>query len=64
MGHLGAQEDTTGEMYLPPYHWKSLGKESEARYYEQVKGVSESGQKVRTMLDQFIEVVKKEGFII
>ncbi|HCE3689864.1 hypothetical protein HJ205_23350 [Vibrio parahaemolyticus] len=64
MGHLGAQEDTTGEMYLPPYHWKSQGKESEARYYEQVKGVSESGQKVRTMLDQFIEVVKKEGFII
>lgn len=64
MNHLGAQEDKTGKMYLPPYHWKSQGKDSEARYYEQVKSVSESGQKVRFMLDQFIEVVKKEGFII
>ncbi|WP_081869847.1 hypothetical protein [Endozoicomonas numazuensis] len=39
LGHLGAQEDKSGQMYLPPYHWKSQGKKSEARYYEQVEAM-------------------------
>ncbi|MDO6613333.1 hypothetical protein Q4601_17885 [Shewanella sp. 1_MG-2023] len=64
MGHLGAQENPKGNMYLPPYHWKNQGKESEARYYEQVKAVGNAGQATKECLDVFISVIKEESFIV
>mgnify|MGYP005990740211 CR=1 FL=1 len=64
LGHLGAQEDKSGQMYLPPYHWKSQGKDSQARYYEQVETVGNSAQKLKDQYDSFINTVKQQGFII
>jgi len=64
MGHLGAQENPRGEMYLPPFHWKNQGAKSEAKYYEQVEAVGRAGEDVRLKLDNFIALVKKEGFIV
>ncbi|MBU0912942.1 MAG: hypothetical protein KKF22_10425 [Gammaproteobacteria bacterium] len=64
MGHLGAQENPKGEMYLPPFHWKSQGAKSEAKYYEQVEIVGKAGNVVRSELDNFIKEIKKEGFIV
>ncbi|ADV86477.1 hypothetical protein [Vibrio vulnificus] len=64
MGHLGAQENPKGDMYLPPYHWKSQGAKSEAKYYEQVESVGKAGEAVKLQLDNFISIVKKEGFIV
>jgi hypothetical protein len=64
MGHLAAQEDKTGKMYLPPYHWKSQGEKSEERYYTQEEAVSKSAQKLKDQYDSFISIVKHQGFII
>ena len=64
MGHLGAQENSNGNMYLPPFHWKSQSKESEKKYYEQVESVGNQGQAVKVQLDEFIKVVKSENFIV
>lgn len=64
LGHLGAQEDKTGKMYLPPYHWKSKGKKSEERYYAQVEAMGKSAQKLKEQYDLFISTVKQQGFII
>lgn len=64
LGHLGAQEDKSGQMYLPPYHWKSQGPKSEARYYAQVEAMGKSAQKLKDQYDSFIQTVKQQGFII
>ena len=63
-GYLGAQEDKTGKMYLPPYHWKIPGSESEERYYEYLHNLSDTGQELLREYDNFIVCVKEEGFII
>lgn len=64
MGHLGAQENPNGNMYLPPFHWKNQSKESEKKYYEQVESVGNQGQTVKIQLDEFIKIVKSENFIV
>ena len=64
LDYLGAQEDKTGKMYLPPYHWKSYGGESAARYYELSHKVAEAGQAFLDKYDEFITGVKSEGFIL
>ena len=64
LGYLGGQEDTSGKMYLPPYHWKGMGVESEKKYYEMLHEVAESGQALLKKYDEFIECVKSEGFIL
>lgn len=63
-GYLGAQEDITGEMYLPPYHWKSHGSDSADRYYELLNKLADAGQELLQVYDDFITCVKAEGFII
>jgi len=63
-GYLGAQEDTAGEMYNPPYHWKSLTLESTEKYYELLRNVADSGVELRRQYDEFISVIKAQGFII
>ena len=63
-GYLGAQEDRTGEMYLPPYHWKGHGGESEERYYELLRRLADAGQELLKEYDDFITCIKSEGFII
>ncbi|WP_100186067.1 hypothetical protein [Marinomonas sp. BSi20584] len=63
-GYLGAQEDTTGEMYLPPYHWKGHGGKSEERYYKLQDNLSDAGQDLLKEYDEFITLIKSEGFVI
>lgn len=63
-GYLGAQEDKTGKMYLPPYHWKVPGSESEVRYYDLLDKLADAGQELLKEYDEFILCVKSEGFII
>jgi hypothetical protein len=63
-GYLGAQEDTTGKMYLPPYHWKGHGGESEKKYYKLLRNLANAGQELLSEYDAFISCVKSEGFII
>lgn len=62
-GYLGAQEDQSGTMYLPPYHWKGSN-ESEKRYYEMLREVANAGQELLKAYDDFIKCVKSQGFII
>ena len=64
MGHLGGQEDQTGEMYLPPYQWKGMGEAMVEKYYTQVESVAKSAQALKKQLDEFISTVKSEGFIL
>ncbi|WP_020159996.1 hypothetical protein [Methylobacter marinus] len=63
-GYLGAQEDASGIMYLPPYHWKGRRDESEKRYYEMLHDVANAGQELLQAYDAFIKCVKSQGFII
>lgn len=63
-GYLGAQEDKTGKLYLPPYHWKGHGGESEKRYYELLYNLVDAGQELLAEYDVFITCIKSEGFII
>jgi hypothetical protein len=64
MGYLGAQEDTTGEMFLPPFHWKGLGGQSEEKYYEMLYALADAGVVLLREFDEFISIVKTEGFVI
>ncbi|RLW64043.1 MAG: hypothetical protein B6D73_14305 [gamma proteobacterium symbiont of Stewartia floridana] len=63
-GYLGAQEDKSGKMYLPPYHWKVPGQESEERYYDLLHKLTDAGQDFLKEYDEFILCVKSQGFII
>lgn len=63
-GYLGAQEDTSGDMYKPPYHWKGLNQESRDKYYELLHNVADAGIELRKQYDEFIGLVKAQGFII
>lgn len=63
-GYLGAQEDVTGDMYLPPYHWKGHGGKSEERYYELLHKLADAGQELLQEYDDFISCFKSEGFFI
>lgn len=63
-GYLGAHEDTSGEMYWPPYHWKDLSEKSKDKYYELHHKVSDSGIDLRGQYNEFIKAVKAQGFLI
>lgn len=61
---LGAQEDPTGPMYRPPYHWKGYGDEREARYYQMQSDLSDAGQEFLGRYNAFIKCIKSEGFVL
>ncbi|MFG0723804.1 hypothetical protein ACF8PU_19355 [Pseudomonas sp. GLN_6] len=60
---LGAQEDPTGPMYRPPYHWKGYGDERENRYYQMQSALADAGQAFLDNYNIFIACIKSEGFV-
>ena len=63
LDYLGSDGRQNGKMYLPPYHLKGYGGDGK-KYYRMLHEVDRSGQDFLKKYDNFIECVKKEGFVI
>ena len=64
MGYLGAQEDITGKMYMPPYHLKNMGGKYADGYYEKLHLLTDTAVELLKAYDEFIYVAKCQGFVI